>query len=149
MKSPRNPWPYGILAAFGLFFAGMAAAVTIALTHGESLVSPDYYEQELKFQNQIEAAAHAEQSGASVRLDAASGKMVVTVPVGHLHENFSGKISFYRANAPELDQDFALKPNADGTQSFDATKFASGLWRVRVSWNAGGRDYFLERKLTI
>ena len=149
MKSTRTLWPFGILAAFALFFCGMGTAVYIALTHGENLVSPNYYEQELKFQNQIDAAAHAEKSGASVGVDGAAGKMLVTVPAEQLKQNFSGKISFYRANAPELDREFVFTPGADGTQSFNAAGFAAGLWRVRVSWNAGGEDYFLERKITL
>lgn len=148
MKTSRNLWPFGILAAFALFFGGMTAAVTIAVTHGDSLVSPDYYEQELKYQNQIDAAAHAEKSGASIRMDAAAGKMLVAVPAGELKQNFSGKITFYRANAPELDREFVFKPGMDGRQSFNVAGFAAGLWRVRVSWNAGGQDYFLEQKVT-
>ena len=50
MKTNINLWPFSILAAFGLFFIGMASVVVIASTHREHLVSDNYYEQELKFQ---------------------------------------------------------------------------------------------------
>jgi nitrogen fixation protein FixH len=149
MKNSRNLWPFGILTAFGLFFVGMATAVTIALTHGENLVSPNYYEQELKYQDQINAAAHAGAAGATVRLDAAAGRMIVSVPVGQLKQNLTGKISFYRANDPTLDREVVFAPGADGTQTFKAAGFVAGLWRVRVAWSAGGQDYFLEQKIKI
>lgn len=139
----------GILAAFALFFAGMTAAVTIAVTHGDSLVSASYYEQELKYQNQMDAAAQAEKSGASVRVDAASEKILVAVPPEQLKHNLKGKIQFYRANAPELDREYDFAPGSDGTQPFASANFAAGLWRVRVYWQADGRDYFLEQKVTL
>ena len=47
-----------------LLFAGMAGVVVIAATHRESMVSENYYEQELKFQDQIDSAARAQKSGA-------------------------------------------------------------------------------------
>jgi hypothetical protein len=149
MKTSRNPWPYGILAVFGLFFAGMATAVIIACTHRDSLVSEDYYEQELKYQSQINAAALAERSGAGIRVDASSGILRVTVPAAQVHQKFSGKISFYRANDPKLDREFNFAPGADGAQLFNGANFAAGLWRVRVVWQAGGQDYFLEQRVTL
>ena len=59
MKTNRNLWPLGIFVTFGLFFAGMTGVVVIAATHRDSLVNGNYYEQELKFQGQIDAAARA------------------------------------------------------------------------------------------
>jgi hypothetical protein len=149
MKTKRNLWPLGILSAFVMFFGGMTAAVTIAVTHGDSLVSANYYERELRYQNQIDAAEHAERSGANIRVDATAGKMLVAVPPEQVKHNLRGRISFYRANAPELDREFDFAPGSDGRQSFDSANFAPGSWRVRVSWQSGGQDYYLEQKVTL
>jgi len=149
MKTKFNPWPYGIILSFVLLFCGLAVVVVIVATHREHLVSENYYEQELKFQDRIDAAALAQKSGASVRLDAATGKILATVPLAQLNQKFTGKISFYRPNAPELDREAAFAPGADGTQTFDTAGLAAGAWHVRVSWNAGGQDYFLEEKIAL
>ena len=149
MKPQFNPWPYGIIAFFGLLFCGMATIVTIAATHRESMVSENYYEQELKFQDQIDSAARAQKTGANIQLDAATRKLLVAVPAAQLAQKFSGAIEFYRPSAPELDREFQFLPRADGTQALDVSQLAAGLWQVRVKWNAGGQDYFLERKITI
>ena len=149
MKTKFNPWPYGIIAFFILLLCGMAGFVAIVLTHRESMVSENYYEQELKYQDRIDSAARAEKSGANIRLDDAGGKLFVAVPPAQLAQKFSGAIEFYRPSAPELDRNFQFTPGADGIQKMDVTKFAAGLWQVRVRWNAGGQDYFLERKITI
>jgi len=149
MKKTRNLWPYGIITTFVLFFIGMASVVIIAATHRDNLVSADYYEQELKYQDQINATAQAEKAGATIQVNAATSTMLISVPAEQAQQNLTGKISLYRANAPELDREFVFAPGKDGTQTLDAAGFASGLWHVRVSWNAGGKNYFLEQKITL
>jgi hypothetical protein len=149
MKTPFNPWPYGILAFFILLFCGMAAVVVIAATHQETLVTDNYYEQELKFQDQLDGAARARNCGAHVQLESAAGKLLVAVPAPQLAQQFSGTIQFYRPSAPELDRVVPLAPGADGSQLVDISGLAGGLWHVRVKWSAAGQGYFLEEKLTL
>ena len=149
MKSNRNLWPFGIIAAFGLFFIGMASVVVIASTHREHLVNPNYYEQELKFQGQIDATARARKAGANLLYDSAAGRVVFSLPAAQITQNFSGTMTLYRANAPELDREFLLQPRADGTQTFDVSKLAPGPWHFRAAWVADGNNYFLEEKIIV
>ncbi len=149
MNSTRNLWPFGIIAAFVLFFAGMATVVVIAATHREHLVNDNYYEQELKFQNQIDGGSRAKKSGASIVYDSASDSVVITLPAAQLAQKFSGTIELYRPSEPKLDREFLLEPKADGTHRLNVSKLVAGLWLVRVKWVAGGEDYFLEQKITI
>ena len=149
MKTNRNLWPLGIITAFALFFAGMVTVVVIASTHRDSLVSGNYYEQELKFQSQIDGAARARASGATLAYDAGTGRVVIAVPVAQLAQKLSGTIEFYRPAASGLDREFPLEPQADGTQTVDVSKLVPGAWRVRVKWNAAGADYFIEQKIKI
>ena len=149
MKTNRNLWPFGIIAAFVLFFIGMASVVLIASTHREHLVNANYYEQELKFQTRIDAGGRAQQSGATIAHDAAKRLILLTLPVAHLTQKFSGTIELYRPSEPKLDGEFQLEPHADGTQALDVSKLATGPWVVRAKWVASGQDYFLEQKITI
>jgi hypothetical protein len=149
MKTTRNFWPVGILAAFALFFVGLTSAIVIAATHGESLVSNDYYEQEIKFQDQITGADRAQKSGAKIVFDAQTGLLVIQVPVAQLNHKISGTVELYRPSEPKLDREFLLEPRADGTQTFNFSRLAGGLWVVRVKWTAAGGNYFLEQKITV
>ena len=149
MKTKFNPWPLGIVLVFVIFIGGMATAVTIACTHRDHLVSENYYEQELNFQNRLEAAARAEKTGASVLLDAAAGKVFIRLPVAQLAQNISGTVELYRPSAPGLDRTIILSPQADGTQSLDVSELTAGAWAVRVNWSAGGKNYFLEQKIKV
>jgi nitrogen fixation protein FixH len=153
MKSTFNPWPYGILLFFVLLICGLAGVVGIAATHRESMVSENYYEQELKFQSQIDSAARAQKSGARLQLESGAGarasKLVVQLPAEQVARHCAGVIEFYRPSSPALDCEFPLTPGADGSQTVDVSKLAVGLWEVRVKWTAGGEEYFLEQKIKI
>ena len=147
MKTRFNPWPISIVAVFVLLFCGITAVIVIAATHSDSMVSENYYEQELTFQNQIDSAVRAQKSGAAIT--AGGSGMTVSVPASHLAQNFSGTIELYRPSDPKLDQTLKLAPRADGTQKLDGSGLAAGNWLVRLKWNAAGLDYFLEKKITV
>lgn len=149
MKTKFNPWPLGIVLVFVLFICGMAAAIVIATTHRDSLVEENYYESELKFQSQIDGAARARRAGATVAHDAATAQVIVQLPASQIAPDLTGLIEFYRPSAPELDHSVALQTTASGTQSLDVSRLAAGAWVVRVRWNAGGENYFLEQKIKI
>jgi hypothetical protein len=149
MEAKFNPWPLGIVVFFILLAAGLASMVVIAATHPDTLVSENYYEQELRYQSQIDGKTRAEQSGAILSYDAAAGKIIVQLPAGQAAEKPVGNIEFYRPSEAELDCAFALAPNASGSQALDISKLAAGAWSVRVKWTVADQDYFLERKIAV
>lgn len=149
MKTNRNLWPLGVIGAFVLFFVGMATVVVIASTHRDHLVTDNYYEQELRFQSQIDSADRANKSGATVVYDSAAGQAVITLPVRQLAEKFSGTVELYRASEPKLDREFRLEPKADGRQNLDVSQLKPGPWLVRVAWKSGDDAFYLEQKFTV
>jgi hypothetical protein len=149
MKTTRNLWPYGIIAAFVVFLSGTAGLIVIAATHPQSLVSGNYYEQEIKYQGRIDGAARAKQSGAAVNFDAAARRMVVSLPAAQVSRDLAGRIDLYCPSAARLDRQYELQPDADGRQSLDLAALPEGPWEIRVSWNTGGQEYFLGRKIVI
>lgn len=149
MKTTRNLWPLGVIGVFVLFFAGMASVVVIASTHRDHLVAENYYEQELRFQGQIDATDRAKKSGATITFDSAGGKVVIAVPVAQLAGKFSGTLALYRPSEPKLDREFLLEPKADGIQILNVSQLKPGPWLVRVAWKSGGESFYLEQKITI
>lgn len=149
MKTNRNFWPWGIILTFVIFLSGMAWVVTIAVTHPDNLVSSNYYEQELQYQQQINATARARKSGAGIIQDTSAGKVVISLNAAELNQNLSGTVEFYRPSSPDLDHEIQLKPGVNGTQVINVSKLATGPWLLRVKWNAGGKAYFLEQRIVI
>ena len=149
MNAKFNPWPFGIVLTFVIFIAGLATAVGIAVTHRDSMVNENYYEQELKYQSQIDGKARALQSGASINYDSVAGKIIVQLPASQEAAKPFGKIELYRPSSPDMDRVVDFSPSAEGSQVVDTARLAAGSWAVRVKWNAGGQDYFLEQKIAV
>jgi hypothetical protein len=149
MKTNRNLWPYGIIVTFALFFCGLAAVITIAVTHREYLVNDDYYEQEVGYQSRIDSTARARAVGATIIYDVAGARVIIGIPPGPPAQKYAGKIQLYRPSAPALDREIPLETRNDGTQIVDASKLADGPWKVQVTWQADGQKYYLDRKIVI
>src|SRR5581483_8278656 len=128
MKPKRNPWPAGIIAAFALFIAGTAGLVVLASSHRLDLVSADYYEQEIRFQNQIDRVARTRElaADATVNYDEASRTLTISLPHDAASGTIAGRIHLYRPSAAGLDCDLKLELNSDGVQALDASQLQRG-----------------------
>jgi nitrogen fixation protein FixH len=151
MKTYRNLWPYGIILAFILFISGTVGLVVMACSQRVDLVSKNYYEQELKFQGQIDRAGRANQlaTQASAKYDPGRKCIIVSLPRQHAGLEVAGHIELYRPAAAGLDQRLELRPDSTGIQAVDASTLSPGLWKVRLSWFADKQDYFAEQRVVI
>jgi nitrogen fixation protein FixH len=151
MHLSRNLWPYGIIAAFALFLSGTAGLVVLACAHKSDLVSRDYYEEEVRFQSHLDRADRARNlaTRASVVYDPATRRITLSFPLEPARGAARGRVQLYRPSEAGLDRQVELRVDANGVQTIDAADLKSGLWKVKVTWSAGGEDYFLDEKIVI
>jgi len=147
----RNFWPYGIIAVFAVFIPATIGLIVMACSHKEELVSANYYEQEIKFQAQMERLARTQKLGpqAGVAYDAAAHSLSISLPTDHVRREATGRIELYRASAAGLDRQVKLQPDANGLQTLDTSELAPGAWKVRVSWKVGNEDFLIEQKVVL
>src|SRR6266568_4742844 len=90
----RNFWPYGVIFAFALFITGTVGLVVLACSQKMDLVSSDYYEEEIKFQNQLDQLerTRAVSTNAYVIYDAATQSIRIVLPTAHLRAGLTGNI---------------------------------------------------------
>jgi nitrogen fixation protein FixH len=151
MQTTRNLWPLGIIVTFALFFTGTVGLVVMAFSQKVDLVSPDYYEQEIKFQGRIDRVERTRNAATqgSVAYDAGGKCITVSLPAAQAGHEISGRIELYRPSASDLDRSVKLAPDASGVQRVDAAGLSPGLWKVRVSWTVERQDYFLDQKVVV
>jgi hypothetical protein len=150
-KLPFNPWPVSITAFFAVAISGAVTLVIFCSRHQADLVAADYYEQEIRYQDQIDRANRATslQAPATVDYNSNTGLITVSLPAGHLQQSLKGWIQLYRPSAASLDQKLPLAVDAAGRQQIDAKILTDGLWHVRISWNLNGADYYFDKKVII
>jgi nitrogen fixation protein FixH len=160
-KSERNPnpefptsrsyWPLGITLAFILFALGIATMVVIACTQKVDLVRPDYYDQEIKYQTQLDRLNRTLPLNESVRIayDKASRQLTLSLPPAHATPDTVGRIELYRPSATDLDHQLKLSLDANGTQTVDASSLIPGLWKVRVHWTSQEQEYYTDKSILV
>ncbi len=146
-----NPWPLSIIAFFTLAVLACAGFIVFCSRHPADLVAADYYEQEIRYQSQMDRVRHAQQSAqpASVAYDPSARRITVSFPEDHSITNVAGTIHLYRPSDATLDRQLKLEPGPSGVQIIDATGLLPGLWKVRVSWTLDRQDYFLDQQVVI
>jgi nitrogen fixation protein FixH len=148
-SSPRfNPWPVSIVAFFTVAIVGCASFVAFCSLHPSELVAPDYYEQELRFQTRMDSTQRAQQLGqAAVAYDPHARAISILLP--GQESTRAGTIQLYRPSAAGLDRRLPLNLDRAGRQVIGAADLRSGLWKVRVSWRADDRDYFVDEPVVV
>ena len=148
MKTPKSFWPFGIGLTLAGFLGGILTLAIIASSHPADLVSQNYYEQEIAYQTRIDARERARLSGAKITPETAARRVVIVLPAVPAFSDAGARVQLYRPSASGLDQEIPLAPGPDHTQVIDTSRLRPGLWKVRVSWTAEGRDYLLECTVT-
>ena len=146
-----SPWPHAIIAWFVIFISALAAWITFAVRQNMDLVRADYYEDEVRFQKQLDRLNHtaALRGEVAINYDAAHRDLVLQLPAAHLTQRPVGRVEFYRPSNASLDFQLPLAVGATGLQHIDTSRLRGGLWKVRVQWTAAERDYFFEQAIVV
>ncbi|MGZ8921575.1 MAG: FixH family protein [Limisphaerales bacterium] len=145
----RNYWPHAIIAYFVIFITGVATWVTFAMRHNDQLVRTDYYEHEIKYQNQIDRLARTAAGVAVIQYDRNIQAISVGLPTNINPQAVTGIIHLYRPSDARLDQKFPLQLKDSGSQLIDVSKLRTGFWKVSLNWKDLDREFYFEKSLVI
>ncbi|MBF9254154.1 FixH family protein [Pontibacter sp. 172403-2] len=143
-------WPYAVVTAMLLFMGYIASFVYRAMSQDVDLVSTNYYEQELAYQDHMNTVGRTRALGeVAVNYDAAAQTILLQLPESFAGKNISGKINFFRPSDDKLDFELPLQPDANQRQLLNAGKLQKGLWKVRLNYSAAGENYYTEQTIII
>ncbi len=147
---PQNYWPVGLVLFFIVFTTYIVGFVIFATRQKMDLVREDYYDQEIRFQQQIDRVQRSTPvlANAAIDYDRAGGLVTVSLPSVNKND-ISGTISFYRPSDAGLDTQVELALDQAGRQSLPVASLRAGLWKVRIQWKASGQEYFFEKPIVI
>lgn len=154
MNSPapirRNPWPVAIVGFFIVFAIFLTSFIVWAVGQKQDLVTENYYEREVRFQEQLDRQQRTQALAreTAVQFNAATRTILVTLPDAQAREA-NGQIHFYRPANARLDQTLPLSTDPTGRQAVDARSLAAGLWKVRVEWSVGGKDFYFDQQVIV
>lgn len=149
--SGRSLWPFAIIGFFAAAILGFAGFIVFCQFNRSELVASDYYEQEIRYQAELDRLSRAQPLGdrVSATFLASTRRLSVVLPQEHAVAGVTGIIQLYRPSEAGLDRSFDLRLQSDGTQEIDAGQLRPGFWRVRIRWTYQGQEYVTERKLEV
>ncbi|HEX5218727.1 MAG TPA: FixH family protein [Verrucomicrobiae bacterium] len=149
-KPSRNLWPASIIGFFVLAIIFLVTFVAWAMRQREGLVSADYYEQEVRYQQQLDSMNRSQSIAAQMVVTFDPMQQVINVALPREQRTgANGVVHLYRPSDARLDREMALAIDENGVQKVDAKTLENGLWKVRVKWNSGGQEYFVDQPVIV
>lgn len=140
-------WGNWIIVAFVLFAAFIATLVTVCMKQDVSLVSHDYYKDELNYQEQIVRMNNVNQLQSKPVIQKSGDHLVLEF--NQLRNIENGKLNLFRPSDPGKDKTFTILPANTTQQAFSIRDMAKGMYRARMQWVMHGKEYYLETLITI
>jgi hypothetical protein len=142
-------WGTGIAATYIAFATATSGFVVFAMNRPVSLVSPDYYADSLREDQQLAAIRNAQTLAISPVIEwDGRDRIRVSIPAAQA-STARGSITLYRASDVSADRTLDLKPSVRGEQDVQVDHLSRGLWLVKLRWSAEGRDYYFEQSVTL
>lgn len=142
-------WGSWLVISFALFAFATFTMIYISMNQSIELVTDDYYEKELKYQDHIDVVKNTNALEGKVTFVFTSSTVTMTFPNIDMPSKYSGAIMFFRPS--DKTKDFSQAVNVDSTysQTISTDKLLKGMWRVKISWIVGRQNYYTEQPVII
>jgi len=129
-----------IIVAFVLFAVFIATLVTVCLRQDVSLVSKDYYHEELQYQSRIVQEKNTAALAAKPIIKTKGDQLAVTFNSIVMDK---GTLTLFCPANEKMDRKFNL-PRNESAASFDLHGIQPGMYRARLQWTMDGKEYYQE-----
>ena len=139
-------WGYKIAFVYIGFVVFIGILVFKASNQKFDLVTKDYYEEELKYQQVIDQAANTSGLSTPVSVETKKGELKIKFP--DEMKNKKKYVDFYLYHAADAKRDFRKAIQLSENELTQALPGAmSGMYELKLSWEAEGIRYYFEQKL--
>lgn len=139
-------WGHKILFVYLGFVAGILFLVFKASQEKFDLVTPDYYEAELKFQNVIDDKQRVTELSAPPKITHSVNTVRIQLPAEFLNKELKGELYLYRPSDASKDVKKSFTSNK-GFVEIPLEKDLSGAYELKLSWQADGKTFYNEQRI--
>jgi hypothetical protein len=133
-------WGVGIAIVYILFVLGMLTLVFKSRSQKIDLVTENYYQQELAYQEEIDAKQRVEDSGCMPVIQKKSNQYQIQIP-GSKGNPIQGSLLAYCPSNKKEDRLISLKPTNDGQWLLDLESLSPSQYILKLHWSKGGEIY--------
>ncbi|TDO26435.1 FixH family protein [Sediminibacterium goheungense] len=139
-------WGNKLMLVFIGFAALMATLVYKAVNTKYELVSKEYYQDELRYQDKIDGRKNAASIG-ELTVTYTKENLAIQFPKEMLGMEVKGEAWFYCKTAADKDIRLPLAPDREGIQIIERNKLPAEKYLLKISWEAADKKYYLEKEL--
>ena len=143
-------WGTGIVLAFAAFIAFILYFVVISTRDPASnhdLVTEDYYQKELQYQEELDAALNLEAMGGGLKATITQEGQRIEFPDAMAAEKIKGTVSLYRPSNKQLDFETPIQLSNQQVL-IPKSRLLDGRWDLRVYWTYEGKPYLYRSRMT-
>lgn len=130
-----------IVVVFILFAGFIGTLVTICVRQDISLVSKEYYKEELAYQQQIKRMNNTAELKVKPRV--AATREFIRLTFDSTQIVTQGQLSLFCPSDASMDRKFMLKENSREF-SWPISGVKPGMYRVKLQWSMNNKDYYQE-----
>lgn len=130
------------------FVSLIVTLVILCYKQDVELVSSDYYAQEIRFQEKIDANANAEKSNYKINHFVTKNEISLMADSALLSEDFKGTITLFRPSDSKLDVIYTMNFK-NKRQIIDTKVLTRGIYKLQLSWVSNEIPYFKEEVIFI
>lgn len=141
-------WGNKLVLVFIAFGSFIGVLVYKSMHSSFDLVSKDYYKDELRYQEKIDAQNNAAQF-AKVAISQTNQYVTIQFPKEFADKAVTGEAHFYCSTNAANDKKIKLMLDTTATQILNINSFAKTNYQVKLSWVVNDTNYYTEKNLTI
>jgi nitrogen fixation protein FixH len=138
-------WGTGIVISFVLFIAMIFLFIFLGGREPSDLVSEDYYAQELKYEERIQAARNTAPYKDSIEVNRTESLVMISFPAAALAGLEEGTVEFFRPSEADDDVLFKLEPSDEGIMLVPRSELKPGRYEIKINWTCKGVVYYWEK----
>ena len=117
----------------------------------DDIIVLDYYTEQMQYQQQMDRAGNTAALSSQTRVEYNSAEHFVRInfPQELKGQALSGHITLFRPSNGSMDKVIPLQVSENLHQVIPVGGLAAGLWRLKISWEANGTEYYEEQKIML
>lgn len=148
MSTFKLGWGSRIAVLYGGFVILIAALVTGAMRQDFDLVADDYYQQEIAYQDVLDAGKNQSALTTAVLVSADERAVTIEFPADFNGQLINGNVHFYSPIDSKWDKQLALQ-NVQNNIVIPRSELRNTTYKVKINWEANSKKYYQESEITL
>lgn len=138
-------WGVGVFVLYSSFVILILFLVFKSVNTKVDLVTEDYYQQELKYQDKIDQKRNAADLELGLKHEVSGTTIFLAFPPDH--QLAKGTVMVYRPSNKVYDKTFDIKLDENSKMIIAMEKSPIGLYKLKINWSNNSIDYYVEEDI--